>query len=202
MKNAIYVFTLFLLSFSLAAQQTPAQKEVGLMFNSLDNFGLTYRIGNQKALWRFNTVLISGGTEETAGDSTWSTTNELGFNLRAGREYRKEIVEHLELRYGADVSFGYSQSSSETDDESYRNSDRSFESFTYESGVNLVIGFNYLISEHFMIGAELLPGFTYATGERASSQSNSALGEEKSEFANYTYGLSNNSAWLSLAFKF
>ena len=202
MKNAIYFLPLLLLSFSLSAQQAPSQKEVGLVFNSLDNFGLTYRTGNQKALWRFQTVLISGKNEETVQDSILSASNELGFNLRAGREYRKEIVENLELRYGADASFGYSQSSSETQDQSHLNSDRSYESFAYQSGINLVIGFNYLINEHLMIGAELLPGFNYSTGERVYNSGDSSIEKEITEFTDYSFGLSSNSAWLSLAFRF
>lgn len=40
------------------AQENPKQKEAGIIFNNLDNFGLTYKIGNNKALWRFNTLFF------------------------------------------------------------------------------------------------------------------------------------------------
>jgi hypothetical protein len=62
MKNRLLIIVLVSCSvFSFAQESKPKTKEVGLAFSGFNSFGFTYRVGNDKALWRFNTLAISGG---------------------------------------------------------------------------------------------------------------------------------------------
>jgi hypothetical protein len=179
------------------------QKEIGLVFSNLDNFGLTYKTGTEKSLWRFTTLFISGDNIEETEDSLLSKQNQLGFGVKIGKEYRKNIAQNLELRFGADLSFSYSHSKIELDDKTVNDFNRLREQSIYRPGVNLVFGFNYELSDNFVIGAELLPNFTYTTGSRTETNYYTYQNDEvKTDISGFSYGLSNSSALLSLVYRF
>jgi hypothetical protein len=126
-----------------------------------------------------------------------------GFGVKVGKEYRKNIIDNLEMRFGVDISFRYAQSKFDFDDKTIDDHDRSNEQTTFQPGVNFVFGFNYLLGENILIGAELLPGFTYTTGETVEKSYYNNDGEEiKSDISGFNYGLSNTSVLLSLAYRF
>jgi hypothetical protein len=203
MRKSLLVLLGFSMSFFLIAQEPVKQKEIGLVFSNLDNFGLTFKTGTNKSLWRFNTLFINGNNREATADSLLSKMSSMGFGVKIGKEYRKGIVDNLEFRFGADVSFAYYQSKLEADDKTVNDYDRFNEQTVYMPGVNLVFGFNYNISDNFVLGAELLPSFSYTTGssiEKYYYDNNG--GEVKSDISGFNYGLSNSSVLLSLAYRF
>ena len=182
------------------AQENSKQREVGVVFSSFDNFGLTYKTGTEKSLWRFTSLLISGRNTKEVGDSLENNQNNIGFGIKFGKEYRKVIVKNLELRYGADLSFSYNHSTSKNVDISLYNIDLVNEQTIYQPGINLVIGLNYVIKDRFVIGAELLPYFSYITGKyKRSNFRNDEIIE--SDISGFLYGLSNTSALLSLSYR-
>jgi hypothetical protein len=184
------------------AQQTEKQKEIGLVFSGLNNFGLTFKAGTTKSLWRFNTLIISGNSMDQTLDSSVSKSNSMGFGITLGKEYRKEIVKNLELRYGADLSFTYTKSKSDYNDKTIADNDRVNEQITYKPGINLVFGFNYVLNDNFVIGAELLPAFYYSTGtiEQKYSTANQT-NDMKGDISGFNYGISNTSLLLSLVYR-
>jgi hypothetical protein len=187
----------------LMAQESMKQKEIGLFFNNLDNFGLTYRTGSDKSLWRFNTLFISGNNMDETADSSVNKQNTMGFGFKFGKEYRKDIVKNLELRFGIDLSFTYSQSKYDYNDKTVDDDDRLDEQTTYRPGINLVFGLNYVINDRIVIGAELLPNFSYTFGTSTKKYSYINNGNEvKSDISGFSYGLSNTSALISLAYRF
>jgi len=187
----------------LMAQESMKQKEIGLVFNNLDNFGLTYRTGSDKSLWRFNTLFISGNNMDETADSSVNKQNNMGFGFKFGKEYRKDIVKNLELRFGIDLSFTYSQSKYDYNDKTVDDDDRLDEQTTYRPGINLVFGLNYVINDRIVIGAELLPNFSYTFGTSIEKYSYINNGNEvKSDISGFSYGLSNTSALISLAYRF
>ena len=106
MKKSLLIVLCLSMSYYLMAQENEKvkQKEIGLVFSNLDNFGLTYKTGTEKSLWRFTTLFISGDNIEETEDSLLSKQNKLGFGVKIGKEYRKNIAQNLELRFGADLS--------------------------------------------------------------------------------------------------
>ncbi len=107
MKKLFLILFAASISLSISAQEKTKQKEIGISFKSLNNFGMTYKIGNEKSLWRFNTLLMSGSNINEFSDSVETQRNRIGFDIMLGKEYRKSIGENLELRYGADISFWF-----------------------------------------------------------------------------------------------
>ncbi len=189
------------ITYPLLSQEIDDQDEVGLVFKNLDNFGLTYRTGKFTSLWRFNTLLLNGGKIDESSDSLVNNQNSNGFGLKIGREYRTDLYTNLELRYGADLSFSYSQYKLEYDDKTSNNHDRLEEETLYSPGFNFVLGVNYYLSNDVIIGVEALPNFTYNSGSRIEKNYYSNNGDEiEYEISGFNYGLSNTSALLSLAY--
>ncbi len=203
MRKSLMILFCLSMSYYLMAQETVKQKEIGLVFSNLDNFGLTFKTGTDKSLWRFNTLFISGSNMDNTADSLVNNQSNMGFGVKIGKEYRKVLVDNLELRFGADLSFTYSQLKSEYDDKTVNDYDRLNEQTTYGPGVNLVFGFNYKLGDNFVIGAEVLPNFSYTTGTSIEKYYYTNNGDEvKSDISGFNYGLSNTSVLLSLAYRF
>ncbi|MCK9452115.1 MAG: hypothetical protein M0Q90_10530 [Bacteroidales bacterium] len=204
MRKSLFILLCLSMSTTLMAQEPVKRKEIGLVFSNLDNFGLTYKTGTEKSLWRFNTLFISGNNLDYVADSSANKRNSMGFGVKLGKEYRKAIVNNLELRYGLDVSFTYSHSKSEYDDKTVGDNDRLNEQTTYRPGINLVLGLNYILNKNLIIGVELLPDFSYTTGTSIEKNYfvNTADKEVKTDISGFNYGLSNTSALLSLSYRF
>jgi hypothetical protein len=191
------------MSISIMAQEETKQKEVGLVFNSLNSFGLSYKTGSNTSLWRFNTLLISGNNTDYNADSLDRNQSNFGFSISFGKEYRKPLVENLELRYGADLSFRYNKNSNIENDISIMNYDSEFERTTYSPGVKLVFGLNYVFKNKLIIGAEILPYFSYTIGtETEDPRYDNQDVETKTDISGFSFGLSNQSVLVSLAYRF
>jgi hypothetical protein len=194
-KSLMILFTLALPVF-LIAQETDRQNEIGLVFNNFDNFGLTYKIGKTNSLWRFNTLFLNGSKIDEKTAVYTNKRSSMGAGLKIGKEFRKSLAPDFEFRYGADLSFTYSQM--KTDD-----IDSHIERTTYKPGVNLVFGLNYVINDKIVVGAEFLPLFSYVTGTSSTSQGSGNNGDEvNTDISGFEYGLSNSSALVSLAYRF
>ena len=201
MKKSFLILTALSMSFFLTAQGQSKQKEVGLVFNNLDNFGLTFRTGTEKALWRFTTLYLAGLNTTQSADSSEIKVRSTGFGLKFGREYRTTIIGNLEFRYGVDLSFSYNNSRDDINDKTIYNQDILRKGTTYQPGINLVLGFNYVIHDRFVIGAEVMPYFSYQTGT-SSEKYYYNVKEIKSKISSFSYGLSNSSVLVSLVYRF
>lgn len=203
MRKSLLILFCLSVSYFLMAQETVKQKEIGLVFSNLDNFGLSFKTGTNKSLWRFNTLFITGNNVGYTADSLVDKQSNTGFSVKIGKEYRKNIIDNLEMRFGADLSFRYYQNKSDYDDKTVDDYDRSNERTTYQPGINLVFGFNYLLGDNLLIGAEILPSFSYTTGKSVEKRYYINDGEEiKRDISGFNYGLSNTSVLLSLAYRF
>lgn len=188
----LMLFTNLLITASVLGQDIVKQKEAGVMFSNFDNFGLTYRVGTSDALWRFSAFSLSAGSTDSDNDQT-TTTKNFGLSFSIGREYRKQIEEKFQFRYGLDVSSGFYMYETKNEASDYTNSydDLSF-------GVNGIIGLNYELSEKVIIGIEILPGIGYSTRDQVVDQ---AGDETKTEYKSWSVGFSNQSARLSLVYR-
>ncbi len=183
-------------------QDIKKQQEVGLLFSNLDSFGLTYRIGNDKALWKFNSILFSGGESKSKQDSlTKNNSNNLGINLGVGREWRRVAAENLEFRIGSGISFSHNNSKSVS--EASNQTTSTSKSIRKSIGFNLILGVNYIINDRLVLGAEILPGINYSTSTNTNIfESSSGYSEQKFESSGFSYGIGNSFALLSLLYRF
>lgn len=198
---------LLLISFSLAislsilAQEKSKQQEVGLVFNDLNSFGLTYKTGSNISMWRFNALLIEGDNINYESDSRNNRRFNTALYFKFGKEFHYVLVDNLEFRVGADVLFNYQKNKEVFTDNLIENYSINRESVIYESGINLIFGVNYVINNKLIIGAEILPYISYTTGHNTVNNGNGSS-ENVQDISGYSYGLSNQSAMLSIAYRF
>jgi hypothetical protein len=201
MKSLLVTVVALQLCFSTSAQEVAKKKEVGIVFSNFDNFGATFRVGNDRSLWRFSTVLLSGGNGENTNSGNPNSVNNssnFGTRISFGKEFRNSISEKFYLRYGADVFTGLQTTKSETKN-SVTAERTTVTSKDFNVGFNVVIGGGYAFGEKFLLGVELLPYVQY----RESSTKYTSTNAEPSttDSSGFYYGLSSTSVVLSLVYR-
>src|SRR6056297_3498762 len=201
-KSVLFLLTLCL-TVTVMGQDTKEsgqQKEIGILFSDFESFGLTYKFGTSKSMFRIKTILLSGSINESNSFNSEIINENLRFKLGFGKEFRSDISKKAELRYGADVLFEYSKYESKTKNETSGNNYFLDKQIYYGPGVNLIIGFNYSISKKIFFGAEILPYITYLTGTKTEKTYPDFISTE-SDLSRLKYGLSNTSIMLSLTYR-
>lgn len=196
------LFTSLPLSFTYAQEKVKV-REVGLITSDLNNFGFTFRKGNQRSVFRFNaftTSLSSNDITDNINDDKFTRSN-FDFGLRIGKEWRTSVSEKLEIRTGFDLGYSYSQQKDERLDPATQSVViEEFLTKSSETGVNFVFGFNFLFGDGFVLGGEVLPGYYYRTLDVESKLSTVTNVIRTEEGA--TFDLSTSSLRLSLLYRF
>lgn len=203
MKTIAMMLLCVFVPYFLIAQKSVKQKEIGLAFSNFDNFGLTYKSGTEKSLFRLHTLFLSGINTKETRENLVENQKDNGFGIKLGQESHKKIADNFEFRYGFDVSYTYSLSTTETDPNSDEYYSSSSKTVLYKPGFNFVLGANYVINRNFVVGVELLPEIVYSTGSTTTSYiRNYEKNESKTEISGFSYGFSNNSALITLTYRF
>ena len=200
MKHLSLILITLAITAGITAQEKVKQSEIGLVFNNLNNFGVGFKVGSNKFKWRFNTMLLSSSTNKLTNDSTNTETESKrsGFGVSIGHQFQKPISENFEFLFGYD--FFYNSTKSKYDDgqeltyyvQKYRN-----------PGFNIVLAFNYIFKEHLLIGAEILPYVSWSkTITEREYKYVSSTPFSTSENKRFSYGLTNTSVRLNLAYRF
>ena len=197
MKKFALLSTAILMALFSFAQNKSHQTEAGIVFSSLNSFGLAVKTGTDKGLWRFTALSLSGLKDVSNSDSVDIKNVNLGFQVKVGREWRTKITKTFEFRYGLDLSFSYSHSKNVRDDKSVNQSygGGTVKSDSYIPGVNLVLGFNYVFEKVIVLGFEAMPFFNYTTGSSTDEY-------PKNKISNFSYGISSSSLLLSISYRF
>jgi hypothetical protein len=204
MKKSLFISALLILSVIFSTQGQSKQNEVGVVFSNVNSFGLTFKTGTEKGLWRFTALSLSGNSQKNDADSSTTKNHGNGFGVKFGYEFRKTVVGNLQFRYGADLTFNFNHSKIELDDKSISQYSTTVETTTYSPGINFVLGFNYVFLNKFVVGIEALPyvAFTTGTSTDKSSTFNYTYPTQKTKTTGINYGLSNTSIMISVVYRF
>lgn len=222
MKKLCLCLCAIILTSSLIAQEK--RKEVSINLSSSDSYGISYRFGTAKSLWRLNLLSssidiydsqnerefeFSNGQENNIDYYEYDNSN-YGIGISIGKEFRNTVANKVEFRYGFDIGFNYNHRTSESIN-SYNNSTdlsvyKSKYNF-YTPSINGVIGFNYLLNKHLALGIEVLPKISYRIGSETTIRNydeESNIEDDRSENSSslFSFDLNNNSARLSIAYRF
>jgi hypothetical protein len=190
----------FIFAFSMASSgvlaQGGKQKEVGLIFSSLNSYGITYKTGYSNRLWRFNSLFLSANEQKGPVTAVNVKRGEAGFSF--GREFRRILVEDLELRYGVDAGYFYSYYKRWNDPAS---SSIVFQrSRTHGPSLNAVVGLNYVVKDQFVFGIEIRPGFAYSTVKSTARYVD--LPDIEQETSLFAFQATSNLVLLTLGYRF
>lgn len=199
MKTRILYFILFLTFISqglFAQQEKPVHyNQVGITFSNLNSFGLNYKTGGEKTLFRVTFLTLNLGKISEWGrpeDSVDIKHQSYGAGLRLGFEKRVPVYKHLDFIWGLETGcdFGYQKEKRDN-----------FESVLWNITplIALILGVNYTLGDHLVFGAEITPGIQYSYGitditrnGQSTKLTTSAIG----------FVFTNNSASLSIAYRF
>lgn len=203
MKRMLLLLVAFAIIGSLFAQEKVKQKELGLVFESFNSFGIMYKFGHQKSMWRLKTLYGSGQNSESSATDAEYNNKRYYIGLAFGKQFSKPITDKLDLIYGIDLKYSYFYSYDlRVSSEDYQSANTERMEYYHAPGLNLVLGFNYIIHESIIIGVELLPGFSYAMGKRTESYSDYPENDMEFDNTQFNFNISSSSAMVSLAYRF
>ena len=187
----------------LKSQEVKKYRELGVSTSTFNNFGITYRTGNENSIWRFNALVASSSRINESSDDYEFESNSFRSFLSVGKEKRKNISDKLALRYGVDARMSIeNRATKEVDNTSIEERINENKLTKYSPGINLVLGFNYEIAKNVLLGMEVHPAFTYSFGERNTTSINSQRTIEfNNDYSEISYGLRSNSLLLTVVIK-
>lgn len=185
------------------AQHGKLVNEVGLLFTNSDDFGLSYKFGTEKSLWRVNLLEISGqgyenDIERILQDNNYNQDSKVkGFGINLGKEFRKAVLTNVMFSYGIDLSYSdlYANSSNSVSPSLERNQKINIS----RSGLGLVFGLNYIVRHKIVFGASIIPGIGYYYGKLDLTYGETY---KVNKISSFNYNLSNSSANFTVAYRF
>lgn len=187
--SVLLVLTFILLN-DLYSQEKTTSKEVGLYFSSLNSFGVRYKFGNEKRMFRLTalSLLIQDSKfENMNGDGANQDVTNAGAGLNFGMELPVKITDVFSFYYGPELRGSYNHSKSVNNN--YGSS--AFESDIYKAGIGFIIGFSHSFKSNIQLSAEIVPGISY-------SHTTSGYGTSKI----IGFGLESNAAGITLGYRF
>lgn len=207
MKKILISFFAIVLMMPLGAQSqdAPKQREIGLIFTGLNSFGLTYRHGDAETLHRFRIANVVGDSENKTSDSLSNSSRRFSVDFRVGTEFRRALDQNFTFRYGLDLGVGLDLR--DGNNEVLFGTDRNqsgYESQLFSASFNLVLGVNYKLTDKILLGAEVLPGLTYTTGqeERTTFSTSNGTRSNLLNVSNWSYQMRLSSILLSAVYVF
>jgi hypothetical protein len=192
-------------------QQIPQQPqglkrvyEFGFTFSSLNNFGINFKMGNQKTLYRLSVLALNIGTGNLVNTGsinfnglpldTSVKVTFFGAGLSIGIEKRIFLAKNFYLLLGADAVVDYYSDKYENNTTNSGNWTR----WRLAPGIDLGLGLAYQIGDHFIITAEISPSLSYIYEKQKLSGA-----AYNTDFTGhyFQFGLSNNSARVTIAYR-
>ena len=160
-KRLLLLAILMISTISLLPAQT-RYHELGLRSGGLNNFGFIYkRSTDQQKFLRLRLLAIN--TEINLRET--NDADFLSAGAAVGFERRKQVSEQFYFIFGPELQvFGL------------KNEMQDRQSWNVNARLGYLLGFNYSVSDRFIIGLETIPGLQYRFGEDIRGQRIETLG--------------------------
>ncbi len=201
-RTLLIAIVTILVSSGLFAQESPPShyKQFGFNFSSLNSFGLHFKTGNEKTLFRLNLLALDLGQNSEWGrpqDSIDLKSSSFGCGIRAGFEKHIPVVARFDFIWG--IEAGINMNYQKMKQHGIYYNDYETTSWGVAPLIDVVLGATYTISDHLVFGAEITPGIRYSFGKTKSTYPNKTIETTDSDFF---FGFTNNWANLSVAYRF
>jgi hypothetical protein len=195
MKKILSLLIISLIvSIAISAQESSSKvKELGTYTAGFNSFGIRYKSGTDKSLFRLSISPFSAflKKEKSNSESTDHYNNyEFGFNL--GFEKRKSLYPNLSFCIGSDFLNSLSYYNSQNEGSDYKSNN-----WSLSTGIGLVLGFNYKINEVICLSAEAVPSILYVYSH---SKTNYGSTENISKGSGVDFGFHGSDINLSILF--
>ena len=171
------ISTLFLSKIIAQTTDQNSTKEIGIRMSGLSDFDFIYK--KQKAENKYTRLRLISTAFSISDFENFNSLLSLG--LTYGREKRKSLNNNFHFINGWEF-IGSLSSSINNDDLT----------FSFSPGVGVVLGFQYEISEKFIVNIETIPSLT----------TNILYSSDYIKISNLNFGFDTNSIALGLMYKF
>ncbi|HZK94029.1 MAG TPA: hypothetical protein VFC67_07465 [Prolixibacteraceae bacterium] len=178
-KLTVLLVLIFILLNDLYSQEKTSSKEVGLYFSSLNSFGVRYKFGNEKRMFRLTALSLS------AERTTSPDQNKAGAGLNFGVELPFRITDVFSFYYGPELR------------SSFNHQKIYYTSFDYNSineynvGIGMILGFSRSFQSNIIVSVEIVPGFSY-----------NKIVSDNVDTTSFGFGLYSNSAAITIGYRF
>lgn len=199
MRKTAFIILFSCLFIQATAQEKSKKHELGLSLSSFNSFGVVYRFGTEKNLWRISTVNTFIRRSETKSINSISNRKDTSFGIGIGKEFRTNIDQKNQFRWGIEASYRYRKDHSDFRSLNTGILDRTQTNTTNVIGIQAILGVNFPMGERLLLGVEILPAFTYEYGTEFEERVNPTF---VNEFDNseYRFSLSNNGSVIVFTF--
>lgn len=171
--------------------------ELGITFSSLNSFGLKYKYGSEKNLFRLSVLSLnlSSNNKKTGTDDNQKTSG-YGAGISLGWEHHFILTRAFQLYFGIEAGASYSYSM----DTYYHVVEFSQTTWSINPSLSVIFGAGYTLNKRFVFSAEIAPGVIYSYGKTFIDQQ----GEHPQDYTinNLWVGISMSSANLTIAYCF
>jgi hypothetical protein len=181
------------------AQEKVKQTEAGLFFNNTNNFGIGLKKGSNKFMWRFNALVLNGYKNDIPLVANAVSNLGFGFGFEIGHEFKKSLAENFEFLIGYDFAYQFAKTKTVYAPENL--AQRYTKENKKTTGLNLVLGFQYVLKEQLVIGAELLPGLSHSKIRQQQGFENINT-ISTNNYSQFNYGFTNSFARIRVAYRF
>jgi len=172
-------------------------KELGLSIRGGANFGIHFKSGTEKSLFRITLHSDNGSFDRSKSESNPnnpSKNNYIGIGLNLGFEKRREVLNNVKFYYGLDLLNSYSRSGWQ-----FPSSMSSSLEWDISTGLGLVLGLNYDINNILTISAGIMPSIRYNYGKNTI---NGDIQNSKSTETGLDFSLISQGANFAFSFRF
>lgn len=185
-RLSILLILTFILLNGLYSQEKNTLKEVGIYFSSFDAFGVRYKFGNEKRMFRLTAMSLNiGRYNNTDANGSRQELTNVGVGLRAGVEFPVYITDNLMFYYGGELSGTYNHAKNVTSPYNTNVTNAT------QAGVGFVLGLSHRINSNILLSAEIVPGLFYSDSKTEGVKT-TGIG----------FGLNSNAAGITLSYKF
>ncbi len=178
-RFSILLVLTFILLNDLYSQEKTTSKEVGLYFSSLNSFGIRYKFGNEKRMFRLTALSLS------VGRTSSPEQNYAGAGLNFGVELPFRITDVFSFYYGPELRGSFNRQKNYTSSFDYSTSD------VYNAGIGFILGFSRSFQSNIIVSVEIVPGFSYRKIVSGNVDTTS-----------FGFGLDSNAAGITLGYRF
>jgi len=209
---------MMLISHVSAQDQPTSIKELGVAFQNLKSFGMVFKTGSERSLFRLNTIAgsssYSSNFQDYFLDNKFQSQEQIktfsfGVDLRAGWEFRKTVLKNFEIRYGADFLL-FNNFSKRVNEPNLITLSQPYQfinlNYIIAPGFGLIAGINYVIKKQLVLGIEVLPSLSYEIFREESKSVNTLTEQEKISSKNtkttWNYNISNSWLLFTVSYRF
>lgn len=183
--SVLFVLALGMLG-TVYSQEGTTSKSIGICFSNLNSFGIRYKVGNDKSMFRITALSLSAGhSDYDYASGTTTKRGAAGFALNFGVECPVKTIDQFSFYCGGELqgSFHHSKTEQTGSDDT--------KTSTYETGAGFVAGFSYRFKSNISLAAELVPALDYTYSKTGDNT-----------YKVWSFEMNNNTAAIIVSYNF